>query len=582
MTFTPQVLTQTDNNNSSSQSSSTSFNGLSTVTTGFNTLILTIQSDQNSSAGGIQIQFSDDNTSWITPYTDTYFATNIFTKNYLIIKKYYKVNYSTTSATFTITSRLSTDLDSSITQNNSITVFDNNFENTLDAFGKLRVTEPNTLLDIRFPGQTDGSANFLSNSLQICSALGNSAGAAPTGTYQNSKLIINMPFTGTSSKYYISQSRTYCTYQPGKSLLIMGTGVFDPAGPGANTETFKNSLNNSGDTITSRIGYYDFTIPISSNIPVVRNGLFFQINYNNTSGNKTRTASFNIQNDTLTSIPQTSWNIDKMDGTGPSGLNLDFTKAQLLVIDMEWLGVGRVRFGFYAYGRIQYCHQILNLNSLIQPYTNSINLPICYSLCGTSAGSSFTGYLTQICSTVISEGGYNPSGKPFNIFSSSIFISDNVNANTETPILFLRGGTNNYYHQKIIPSGLAMICTDAANLILFRVIVFQDNASLASSGTVTPTWLQVNSNSVAQYATAYTGGGTFSSSNGLLVDSGYFYGKGSNTFSNLNDIFNSIILQLNSNISNISDVLVISATFVTNASGSKATVYCSLNWQEIY
>ena len=82
MTFTPQILTQTDNNNTIYSSSDISFNGISTITTGYNTLILTIQSTTDSLAGGLQIQFSDDNLTWLTPYTDTYFSTNIFTKNY--------------------------------------------------------------------------------------------------------------------------------------------------------------------------------------------------------------------------------------------------------------------------------------------------------------------------------------------------------------------------------------------------------------------------------------------------------------------------------------------------------------------
>ena len=98
MTFTPQVLTQSDNNNSIASSSSASFTGTSTTTTGFNTLILTITSTTDSVAGGIQIQFSDDNSSWITPYTDTYFNPNIFTKNYLLIKKYYKIVYTNLSS----------------------------------------------------------------------------------------------------------------------------------------------------------------------------------------------------------------------------------------------------------------------------------------------------------------------------------------------------------------------------------------------------------------------------------------------------------------------------------------------------
>jgi hypothetical protein len=577
MTFTPQVLSQVDNNNSIISSTDSSFNGISTLTTGFNTLILTINSTTDSSAGGIQIEFSDNNSTWITPYTDTYFSTNTFTKNYLIIKKYYRVVYKNySSGTFSLTSRLSTDLDSSITQNTSITVFDNNLENTLDAFGKLRVSYPITLLDIRFPGQSDGSSNFLKNNIQICSAFGESSGITPVGTYENSKLKISIPFdaSANTNKYYISQSRTYCTYQPGKSLLYLATGIFDPAGADGNIESFKNLLNGNGDIITSRIGYYDFSASsISTNIPTVQNGLFLQIEYNNISGTKTRTVSFNIKNDTLTSISQNNWNIDKMDGTGPSGLNLNFTKCQLMVIDMEWLGVGRIRFGFYAYGRIQYCHQVTNINFLTQPYTNSINLPSCYSLCGTNNQTRFIGQLTQICSTVISEGGYNPSGKPFVISTGSTAV--NLSSNTETPILFLRGGGTGYYHQNIIPTSISMICSDVNNLILYKLVLFFDGAYL---GSTTPSWQQVNSNSIAQYAVGTSG---YSSTNGIVLDSGYFYGRGTNTFSALTDVFNSVVLQINSNITNVSDILVLTATWITSGGGS-TSVYGTLSWQELY
>jgi hypothetical protein len=63
-------------------------------------------------------------------------------------------------------------------------------------------------------------------------------------------------------------------------------------------------------------------------------------------------------------VPQSQWNVDRLDGTGPSKVNIDFTKSQIFVTDYQWLGVGRVRFGFYAYGKIHYCHQILNIKSL--------------------------------------------------------------------------------------------------------------------------------------------------------------------------------------------------------------------------
>jgi hypothetical protein len=544
MTFTPQVLTQTDNNNSVSSLTDTSFNGISTITTGFNTLILTIESNVDSSAGGIQIQFSDDNLIWITPYIDTYFATNIFTKNYLIIKKYYRIQYfSSSSTTFTITSRISTQLDSSITQNTSISVFDNNVQSTLDAFARLRVSNPITILDIRFPGQSDGSANFLKNNLQICS----DASGSYTGTYGNSKLTVNASGAG----YYISQSRNYCVYQPGKSLLFMASGVLDP-------------LNNN---YTTRIGYFDNVVPLTNPL-IVRNGLYFEC-----SGGL---YSVNIKNNTVTTIVQSDWNIDKLNGTGLSGLTLDFTKTQLFVMDMEWLGVGRVRFGFYVYGKIQYCHQVTNINILTEPYTNSINLPICYSIHNSSAGGGSSNSFKQICSTVISEGGYAPLGRPFSISTGSP-TSVQIAFNAEEPILFLRGNVSNanYYHQNIIPTGLSMICSATNDLILYKLEYF-----LAGTYTGTqPTWTNVNNNySVAQYAPNLATG--YNNTNAITLDQGYFYGRGTNTFSALGDVFTSQVLQITSNITNESDILVLTATFVSS-SGS-TNVFGTLSWQELY
>ena len=542
MTFTPQVLTQTDNNNTTSSSFIT-FNGISTTTTGFNTLILNIKSNVNSSSGGIQILFSDDNSNWITLYVDTYFSPNFFTKTYLIVKKYYKIIYTNLSlSTTTITSRLSTDLDSSITQNTSINVFDNNVENTLDAFGKLRVTNPTTLLDIRFPGQNTGSSDFLKNNLQITSE----SNGSYTGSYLNSKLLISASGIG----YYISQSRNYCTYQPGKSLLIMQSGILYPG----------------DNAYTTRIGYFDNVTPLSSNL-IVKNGLFFQHIGGNYSVNITN-------NQTTISIPQTSWNIDKMDGAGQSGLNLDFTKTQLFLIDVEWLGVGRVRFGLYAYGRIQYCHQVININILTTPYTASINLPVCYSINNSGSGGPANNF-TQICSTVISEGGYTPFGRPFSVSSGTTAIS--IAGGVEEPILFLRGNTNlsNYYHQNILPKEVTMICAATNDLILFKLVLFLADTYIG----VQPTWANVNQNySVSQYAGNLATG--YNATNGIVLDQGYFYGRGTNTNAVLSDIFSTQVLQVTSDINNVSDIIVLTATFC--AGSGSTNVYGTLSWQEIY
>ncbi len=547
MTFIPQVLTTMDTNNSSTTplTSGSTYTGTYTLCTGYNSLIITVDSDQNSTAGGIQIIFSDDGTTSSFTFTDTYNANSNYIKNYQIIKKYYRVIYTNdgvNQTSFSLQSRLSTDINSaSVMNNNSITVFNNEVESSLDAFGKLRVSMPTTLLDIRFPGQSVGDPLFLNNNLQICSA-----SSGYTGTYSNSKLIVS----ATGSGYYISQSRNYCVYQPGKSLLFLASGLLYPG----------------DNAYTTRIGYFDNNTPLSTTL-TVRNGLYFEH-----SGG---VYSVNIKNNTLTTIAQSSWNIDKMDGTGPSGLNLDFTKTQLFVIDMEWLGVGRVRFGFYAYGRIQYCHQVLNINILTEPYTNSINLPICYSI-HSSTGTNPANTFTQICSTIISEGGYTPLGRPFSISTGSP-TAISINANVEEPILFLRGNiaNTNYYHQNIIPTGLSMICSATNDLVLYKLVLF-----LAGTYTgTTPAWTSVNSSySVAQYAPNLATG--YNNANEIILDQGYFYGRGTNTFSALGDVFSSQILQVTSNITNESDILVLTATFV-NSSGT-TNVYGTLSWQELY
>jgi hypothetical protein len=80
-----------------------------------------------------------------------------------------------------------------------------------------------------------------------------------------------------------------------------------------------------------------------------------------------------------TRIPQSSWNIDKMDGTGTSGYNIDLSKMQMFYIDYTWYGAGTIRFGFRATnGDVTYCHRIVNNNVNAEAYMRSGNLPARY------------------------------------------------------------------------------------------------------------------------------------------------------------------------------------------------------------
>jgi hypothetical protein len=124
-----------------------------------------------------------------------------------------------------------------------------------------------------------------------------------------------------------------------------------------------------------------------------------------------------------------------------------------------------------------------------------------------------------------------------------------------------------------------MICADSTTLIYYRLEYFLAGTS---TGTTTPTWTNVNSSySVAQYAGKINNPSTgYSSTNAITLDQGYFYGRGTNTFSSLGDVFTSQVLQITSNITNDSDILVLTATFVANSGNTN--VLGTLSWQELY
>ena len=517
-----------DNNNSTTTASN--FSGLSTETTGYTNLIITIKSNIDSSAGGIIISFSSDNITFTSYYTDTYFTNTTYNRTFKIINKYYKISYTSpsTPSSLSITSFLDTN-SSDTTVQIANDVYSSANDSTRDAFGKLRTTFPTTLLDNKFPSGA-GTTEYKSNNMMDCYK---STGLT-SFTYGNSRVILTATGTGTAT----SQSRKYCVYQPGKSMLILLSGVI-------------NASSNTANCIT-RLGYFD-----------ANNGLFFQYTNN--------TMSVVLRNTGVddTSINQTSWNIDKMDGTGISSISLDFTKAQLFVIDFEWLSVGRIRFGFYLFGKINYCHQITNINSLTAPYMLSPNLPIRYEIISTSGA---TGSLVQICSTVISEGGYTPIGRAFSIGTNPNTTGLPVST-TEVPVIAITG-ISTYNHENILPTSFTIM--DIANnngyLYRFRLYLSPTGASSPLNG-ITPTI--VNVNSIVAYATT----GLTIPVGSIIVDQGYFYGRGIVSFNSLSDVFTNII-QITSNIDNVCDVLLLTAE-KTGTTGS-GNVFASISWQEIY
>lgn len=256
-----------------------------------------------------------------------------------------------------------------------------------DAFGRWRVSSPAQVFDSK---QIFTSESLFWDDQEV-------SGSGTSSTHSTDTARSRLSVSASTAGLRVRQTFRRFHYQPGKSQLVLMTGLLDAGG--------------GGTGITRRIGFFDDD-----------NGLFFEdaegtvrvVRRSSTSGSPVDTA-----------VEQSAWNVDKMDGSGPSGITVDWTKAQMFVIDFEWLGVGRVRFGLDIDGQVHYVHNFLHANNLDVVYLSTPNLPLRFSIenDGTGAASD----LDQVCAAVESEGGVDPSGLRFWVDTG---VSSAINANT--------------------------------------------------------------------------------------------------------------------------------------------------------
>jgi hypothetical protein len=292
----------------------------------------------------------------------------------------------------------------------------------VDAFGRLRVGNPYTLFD---------SQNRYAADPQFSS----STATGGTATHNSNKACVDMAVTTSSGSEVVRQTKRVFIYQPGKSLLVLATFVMNAAKTG----------------LRQRVGYFN-----------TNNGIFFQV-ANTTKSFIIRTYTSGSASDAR-KVDQADWNGDKLDGTGPSGITLDITKSQIFFTDMEWLGVGTVRCGFVLDGQYIVCHTFNNANSQTSVYMQTAILPVRYEITNT-AGTASSSTMQQICSTVISEGGYQEQSRPY-VARRSVKV--NVGT-TIAPIVSIRLNSS-YLGAVVIPSNIGFYPEDNGyyNIVLIK------------------------------------------------------------------------------------------------------------------
>lgn len=241
-----------------------------------------------------------------------------------------------------------------------------------DSFGRLRTSQPFTLFDSK---KLNSNKALFWDDQEV-------SGSGTTTTYNTNRASVTLGVADTTAGKRVRQTFQRFNYQPGKSLEIFNTGVMGAAAAG----------------ITRRIGYFDD-----------QNGIFFQ---QTSSGMSVGIRSYVTGSAVDTVIPQASWNTDTMDGSNdennPSGLLLDPTKVQIFAMDIEWLGVGSVRFSVVINGALYLVHQQNHANIIDSVYMSTPNLPLRYEIENDGTGPAAT--IEDICTTVISEGGAQQTG----------------------------------------------------------------------------------------------------------------------------------------------------------------------------
>jgi hypothetical protein len=389
----------------------------------------------------------------------------------------------------------------------------------LDAFARLRTSMPETIFDSK---QISDNQPLFWDDQQI-------SGSGTTSTFNTNQASTTIAVSNLTAGRRVRQTFRRFNYQPGKSQLFIMTAVFGTAATG----------------IKRKIGLFDD-----------KNGVFFdQLN----TGMGVTIRTFTSGSAVDTRVAQSSWNIDKLNGAGESGINLDFSKCQIMFADFEWLGVGRVRFGFFVDGRPYYCHEVNNANNTTLVYMSNPNLPLRYEIENDGTGGATN--LKHICSTVISEGGLKDTGYGFGI-TRGVTPLTTLN-NTSIYPLFAMRLNSSYLHTTIKLLNFGINCTSTATY----------NWYLMLNPTVTGTALsftQVTNSSVE--AQASTTNATTVSGGTLLLT-----GTASQTNETGINIVNATDFAMGSSIALVADIVVLG---IQRATGTTETFYGSLNWRE--
>jgi hypothetical protein len=392
-----------------------------------------------------------------------------------------------------------------------------------DAFGRLRTSSPLTLFD--------SSHRYRDNGLWATAT-----GVNSTYVFSSGEGLVNLTVDTTSGAYVTRETTKVCSYQPGKSLQVMNTFVMA-----------------SGKTnLRQRVGYFG-----------AANGVYLEV-----SG--TATPTFVERNSVSGSVAETrvsqaSWSEDKLDGNGPSGFTLDISKAQISWFDIEWLGLGTVRAGFVINGKLIHCHSFHHANLIASTYMTTASLPLRYEIInlGTTASNST---LKQVCSTVLSEGGYELRGAQSTIGIPVASPYDLTNASTFYPVISIRLKSD-FLDAVVILTALSIMGITNNASYNWKVVV----GGTTSGGS----WVSAGNDSAVEYNITGT---SFTEGTGRGLASGF--ANGSNQGSSVIDILKEALFKSQLERNGLTNT-ALELTLTCASEDAGADILATMDWEEV-
>ena len=395
----------------------------------------------------------------------------------------------------------------------------NNQPMLADAFGRLRVSTPLTLFDSSHRYKDNGLWNTSTTS-------------GGTAVFSPDEGLVNLNVTTNGGSEVLRETTKVFSYQPGKSLLVLNTFVMAPP------QKF----------LRQRVGYFG-----------TQNGIYFQLDSEKVSFVIRSSVSGNVIENI---VDQDSWNADTLDGSGPSGITLDVRTAQIMFMDIEWLGEGTVRVGFVIDGNFILCHRFNHANLITSTYITTASLPLRYEITNTGETEN-SNTLKQVCSSVISEGGYELRGAQQAVGTPITTPKSLAVAGTYYPVVSIKLKTTRL-------DGVVILTA----ISIMGVATGIYNWQLIASGTTTGgAWVPASATSSVEYnitGTSFAGGRILAS--GFLTSSA----QASVSLDILKEALFSFQLERDSFTSTPYEL-----TLVVSASTNTELIYSSMDWEEI-